>query len=156
MSEDNGNDQPYETTETNTYIYRNFSRFQYSIPPYIFGEMMGLSPQRRRAYLLQQRYRTALGFDYAILEVFKKTAYWVIVVTIIKILWESFLYEYKIITCLILAITLVLFAVFRWQQRANTKTIKEEIFYQSTSDLAAFIFSMLVSFSGSVHTFITF
>lgn len=157
-----GDIQPYEDDNSySNYIYplsgrytRFNDRFRYALPPYVFQEMIGLSPQRRRAFLLQQKYLTALSFDYAILEVMKKSSQWLLFIGLLRFMWDLFLNQHKVVSVLLILIFLLLFFVFRWQQSSNTRTIREEVVYQFVSDGISVILALLVSFSGTIHTYL--
>lgn len=152
MSNEGGDIQPYEITrDTNsTFLYSNFNRFQHIIPPYIFQEMIGFSPQRRRAFLLQNKYLVPLSFVYAMLELAKKIGYYILFILILRLLWEYWLFRYHVIYFGILLFIFMFYVAYKATQSRNTKTIKEEMYFYAFSDALGFFFGLLIVFSNMI------
>lgn len=145
--------QPYEQPVDNSrtsFLYSNFNRFQHIIPPYIFSEMIGFSPQRRRAFLLQNKYLVALSFNYAMLELMKKIGYYTIFVIVVRLLWDYWLYQYHALVIAVLLAIVAFYAAFKKTQSKNTQTIKEEMMFSMFSDGLGLSFGLLAGFSNVI------
>lgn len=139
-------EQPYEQPQQDV-RYTYFDRFKYILPPFLYQELIGISPQKRRAFLLQQRYLVPLTFSYSILQFFTRFSVIVSVEHFIKFFWEVKGDDDPIMFGLLLVIFLLCFGLFRLTQAKNTITIKEEVIYKTVVDGSAFICATIEVFN---------
>lgn len=147
----NGIDDRYESPEVRqVQLYSNFSRYQHFLPQWIWAELMGISPQKRRAFLLEQKFRTPLTFDYAVFDVMIKTAIWIVALAVLKELWRALLRDNLIITVLIIAGWIALYVFHKITQSRNTSTITEELQFQIFSDVFSVLMGLHITFFDSI------
>lgn len=137
--------QVYEQPTDTRYTY--FSRFQHILPPYIWQQLIGVTPQQRRAFLLQQRYLTPLTFSYSLLQFFSQFAVNLLILHLVKFFWDYKGSDDPISFFLIFAALIGTYAMFRITTAKNTTTIREEVIYRSVVDGLALVFSILVVFN---------
>lgn len=137
--------QVYEMPTDTRYTY--FSRFRDILPPYIWQQLMGITPQQRRAFLLQQRYLTPLTFNYSLLQFFSQFSVNVMILHLVKVFWDYKGNDDPISFFLIFAALIGAYAMFRITTAKNTSTIREEVIYRSVVDSLALFFSIIVVFN---------
>lgn len=139
--------QPYEQQTDTRYTY--FSRFQHILPPYIWQQLIGVTPQGRRAFLLQQRYLTPLTFSYSLLQFFAQFGINLMILHLVKVFWDFKGKDDPVSFGLIFISLIVCYAFFRITTSKNTTTIREEVIYRSLVDGFALFFAILVVFNVS-------
>lgn len=142
--------QPYERS-TGATRYNYFQNFQNILPVYIWDQLIGITPQRRRAYLLQAKYVTPLTFSYALLGFFSQFAVNVGVLYFVRLLWDHFGKSDVIMFALIAIAFVAAYLVFRWSQAKNTKTIQEEMTYRTVIDSLSLFFAVVAAFDLNDH-----
>lgn len=141
MSDDR---QIYEEPTDTRYTY--FSRFNNILPPYLMDQLIGIQPQKRRSFLLQQKYLVPLTFSYSLLQFFAQFSVNVVVLHVIKKFWQTIGSQDPIIFGLIFLVFSVSYGLFRWTQAKNTTTIREEVFFRTIVDGSSVLFSLIVVF----------
>lgn len=143
---DNNNDfQPYEReNDSNRFTY--FSNFRDSLPPYIWNQLIGIMPQQRRAFLLQQLYLAPLAFTYSLLQFFSQFAVNLVILHLVKLFWQYKGEEDPITFIFVFVSLIAAFILFRVMIAKNTYTIREEVLYRSVVDGFSLAFSLFVVF----------
>lgn len=148
---DSGNEgQPYEQ-QTNG-RYTQFSNFRDILPPFIWQELIGITPQKRRAYLLQTKFLTPLTFDYALLQFFSQFAVNIFTLHFVSAFWQLIGKNDPILFFLLVSGFGAGYAMFKWSQSKNTVTIREEIIFRSLVDTLSLTFAIAVTFDLSIYT----
>lgn len=149
-------DEPQYERYDETQRYVNFSRWQYTIPPYLLEEMMGFSPQKRRAFVLQSRFLVPLSFLYSLLLTIKMIGYYILFQIIVKWLFTYISGDLKIITGIVLFLVFSLYLFLKWAQNKNTSTIKEELIYFSFSNFVSLTISSMMVYNQFIKMVIPF
>jgi hypothetical protein len=118
--------------------HTNFSRYSHFIPAWLFESLMPLSPQARRAYLLQEKFRTPLTFDYVVFEIFRKVGLWTFFMGVYRIVWTYLFSQHLILTVGLIVAGILIYFSHKITQAKNTKLIREEIIFQILSDVFSF------------------
>jgi len=115
-------------------------------PPYIMDLMMGINAQRRRAFLLQNQYLTPLTFEYAVFTFFVRFVMMCVVCAILSLLW-IFLGKFNPIVYFCAVVSLIsIYLGYQWAVSKNTKTVKEEVIFNTLVNTLALFFAVYTVF----------
>lgn len=145
MSEDNGSDdQPYEQDVNSQYT--QIDRNKNYPPPWFFAELMGVAAQRRRSFLLQNQYLTPLTFEYTVFTFFVRYVMLCVSCGLLVIFW-IFLGRFSPIAYTgIISAFITIYFTYQWSVTKNTKTVKEEVIFNSLVNSLAAIFAVWTIF----------
>ena len=131
--------------------YNYFGRFKDSLPQYIWDQLIGVTPQKRRAFLLQQRYLTPLTFSYVVFQFFAQYASNCIILQLFKFFWDYRGKEDKVITVILIGGFILAYIFYRITTSKNSVTIREEIVYRVLVDSLSVIFAIITVFNLSQY-----
>lgn len=138
------NENPNESVPDSNYL--QIDRNKSFPPPYIMDLMMGVSAQRRRAYLLQNKYLTPLTFEYAVFSFFFRYCVAVSSCSLILVLWLVLGKYNPIIFIGVLLSFISIYIGYQIAASKNVKSIKEEVIFNSFVNALSLFFAVYTVF----------
>lgn len=115
-------------------------------PLYIWQDLIGVSAQRRRAYLLQSKYLTPLTFEYVVLMFFFRYVLISFLCSLLLVLWLVVGSSNRVIYLLLLVSLISIYIGYQWSVSKNTSTVKEEVLYNILINVLASLFAVFTVF----------
>ncbi|NJL54464.1 hypothetical protein HC928_04175 [bacterium] len=123
--------------EEDDYVeYTQFSRYQNALPQWIWNDLSGIDPQKRRQLAFKSEFKVPLSFKGTVFDTFIKVSTYGLVSSVVRLFWGSLTSVVPILSGLLIGY-LVLYFVLKWAQIKNTQSIREEIIYGLAIDLFA-------------------
>lgn len=119
-------------------------------PSFIMDLMMGVSAQRRRAYLLQSKYLTPLTVEYVILTFFFRYTIMCLICSLAVVLWIVVGYANPIIYMMSIVCLISIYIGYQWSVTQNTKTVKEEVLLNAFIGFMSTLFAVYTVFDLSL------
>lgn len=138
------NENPNEETPESRYL--QIERNKAFPPSYIMDLMMGISAQRRRSYLLQNRYLTPLTFEYTIFVFFFRYVVMTATCGLILLLWIVLGRFNPVIFFSVLLSLISIYIGYQIAASKNANSIREEVIFNTFVNTLSLLFAVYTVF----------